>query len=189
MKEKKKLYVVSGDSDFHEVCKINSSLIYLESVENLLDIYNSHEALSTFVHRLVKTHSEIIKDEIWQQIEQATFRVKNNAGDIQSISVEKVTINALSLIDLKETEATFQVKGRAHVVARVSVENAYSYFEQIYGQIPQNQDQKTVRNWLDYKTFMAFAFERGVENKFEVLSLDIENATFLIPDQWNEEQN
>jgi hypothetical protein len=113
----------------------------------------------------VKKHVDVVKDEVLQQIEVATFEVIGDTADVERVSVKEVSIKGLALVDLGEREATFQVKGSARVELQISMHDRLSapYVEYTY--LPRVPARQKLRERVEFKAFIAFAFDPSDESK------------------------
>ncbi|EBW3293932.1 hypothetical protein DPD00_19680 [Salmonella enterica subsp. enterica serovar Bijlmer] len=85
------IYVVSEDSDLIEFCKSNSQFISIESLNKLLDIYNSHNnERASSIKQYISEHMDEIKSEIQEAIEDAEAY---NASSWEDADVDELTVD------------------------------------------------------------------------------------------------
>jgi hypothetical protein len=182
----RKIYIISGDGDFRSACKGNKSFIFLESLEALLDVYNQHEALSTFVHQLVKKNADKIKDNIAQQLGNATFELRGG-GELEDFIIKSVTMPGVSLIELLPNEATFQLRGKFNITARVSMVDEFDYYERVMGRMPRNNGRTVkLHRPLDYKAFLTVNFKNEADHSFEMFAIELQKESFVLDGFWKD---
>jgi len=90
-----KIYVISGDGDLKTFCDTDSQLIYLESLDKLLDLYNQHtNKLTDQVKQYFENNEDEVKGKIQEYLEGC---------DVYNVSTwedAEVDNDALSVINL-----------------------------------------------------------------------------------------
>ena len=95
--EDEKIYIVSDDKDLKTYCEGNDSLIAVESLEKLLDIYNLHtNARTEKIKQFIESQSVDIKVKISEYI---------NDSDVYNDSTwEDAEVNGFSVVDVSDFE-------------------------------------------------------------------------------------
>jgi hypothetical protein len=182
--ENQKVYVISEDKDFATACKGNPLCIHLESVETLLDIFNTHESLSTFIRTLVKKQSAVIEAEVASQIEQAAFRMFDGT-EIEALRVSDVSAKKFKLLSMGSQEATCQIKGRFEVAARIPHEGRSLFGERMHHPNPYRKpkDSSVSRHSFDFRAFLSFRFDPADPTRFDHPAIELEKDVFtIVPD-------
>jgi hypothetical protein len=121
LSSEEKSYIVSGDKDLRDYCEHKPQLIYIESLDKLIDIYNQHNNVRT---EKVKNHiisqSKSITSLIINYIDDCD--VYNNStwedAEVESFQVHKVSNLEPKVINITNDECMLTMD----VVAQISVE-------------------------------------------------------------------
>jgi hypothetical protein len=123
-KEKReKVYVVSEDSDFEEHCKQSKNLVrYGRAGEavSALKRTRQREAIWASAQRSIEAFAEAVESEF----ENLGFYLDDQDGDVNGVSVKEVEfLDELSLIDVTDNVATFEVTANVVFLAEVSYDD------------------------------------------------------------------
>jgi hypothetical protein len=103
-----KMYVVSTDSDWQQVCALNPSLKYAQSLPEFLDLLSQGEKLADEVSQLFKTHQPAIWEKIREKVEPLNLNYEPY-GDVQYVSINSARIIRYFLIEVDDGKAVFDV--------------------------------------------------------------------------------
>ncbi|SEQ13051.1 hypothetical protein SAMN05216522_101289 [Rosenbergiella nectarea] len=85
------IYIVSEDTDLIEFCKTNPRFISVDSLNKVLDIYNSHdEERANYIKQYIVDNVDAIKSEIQESIEDADAY---NLSSWEDADVDELTVN------------------------------------------------------------------------------------------------
>ncbi|EKN3347114.1 DUF4935 domain-containing protein [Yersinia ruckeri] len=91
LSEEEYIYVISKDSDLIEFCRSHERFISIESLSDLLDIYNSHdEERANFIKTYILGKAEEIKLAIQEAIEDSDVY---NASTWEDAEVDELTVD------------------------------------------------------------------------------------------------
>jgi len=106
--ENNSVYVVSGDNDLKKYCENRDNLIHIQSLDNLLDIYNKDlDVLSKEITKYIFENSSEIEDKITQNIEKCeayNFSTWEDA-ELEYFSVTEIEEIEPNIIDINENYA------------------------------------------------------------------------------------
>lgn len=105
-----KIYVISTDGDMARACEGDKALIFLESLEALLNIVaTDNKILATFAASAFEHLESEITREIIKQFNLLGFIVEDEEGEVDSIEAKDVDINKSYLIYVTNREASFRL--------------------------------------------------------------------------------
>jgi hypothetical protein len=114
------VYVVSGDLDFADACKLHPHLEHVETLSHFLDRYNAHADTIKQVHATVKRNFKQIEKKLQDIIKSLPGELRDHAGFVQ--------LNAVQLADILDTLVvscdgpTASVEFVCHVDVKASLE-------------------------------------------------------------------
>lgn len=177
-----KSYIISGDKDLRDYCEHKPQLIYIESLDKLIDIYNQHNNVRTDkVKNHVISQSKSITSLIIKYIEGCD--VYNNStwedAEVESFQVHNISDLEPKVINITNDECMLTMD----VVAQISVEVTGPDFTngtydresgQVYTYGSTTREEILNIN-LTVELNLSFEYENGE-------LLDIDHVDVYIPD-------
>jgi hypothetical protein len=157
------IYVISGDPDLAAYCNATSKLYHLNSLKQLLAIYNSHQEFTAYVVKLVKSHTDDIRTQIVKEIMDRIFYISDEEGEISDIKVTDVELNDDPyIIDISQTEAVFEINFQASFSGNAVYDNPtmgyYDSEDQSYYSF--GTIEKQIESHLDEAAEIKIVFNR-----------------------------
>ncbi|MEI5925986.1 PIN domain-containing protein [Bacillus sp. TD10] len=186
---KEKLYVVSSDSDMKNFCEEQDNLIYVDSLEKMLDIiYQTEDVKYHVVQKLYDEYNSEFLGDVNGSIDQLNFDVSDIYGDVEVLDIEA--------LDLSEDPLVIGIQGNTvNIVFNVVIsyrasvtflnesnsvydkETGEYIFTEYDSKVIEEIDRVPVEFELNFKNFQSqdldFTIEKLIINKGETIYLSL----------------
>jgi hypothetical protein len=95
-----KLYVVGSDPDFRKYCTTSKNLISLERPAEFIEKVLTQEEATRAIERSVREHSPALEKAISTEFEGLGFYLDDEEGDVNAVTVKRVSIDEVSLLEI-----------------------------------------------------------------------------------------
>lgn len=184
---KENLYVVSTDSDMKNYCAEQDNLIYVESLEKMLDIiYQNDDIKYNSVQKLYDDYSGEFLEYINSSIDQLIFDIYDLYGDVEVIKIEAFEMDEDPLVmSIKDNKVTLVFNTEISYTVSISyLDESNSVYDREAGEyIFTEYDSKTVEDVAtiqveleldvtDYQE-LNFEFEKVIFNKGDIFYISL----------------
>jgi hypothetical protein len=120
----RKVYVASQDNGMKEYCDEVSELVYVQSVDQFLDlaILEDQEA-ATKLRAVIDANQDSIESFIEAEFPSLGFFVDDREGDVNDVRINEIEIHAMSIVKLDAGVATVELDLTINFVADVSYDD------------------------------------------------------------------
>jgi len=120
----RKVYVASQDLGMKEYCDEVTELVYVQSVDQFLDlaIREDQEAASK-LRAIIDANQDSIESFIETEFPSLGFFIEDREGDVNEVSVNDIEIHAMSIVKLDARVATVELDLTIQFVADVSYDD------------------------------------------------------------------
>lgn len=168
LKGQEKVYVVSADPDHKAFCDENENFVNVDTLSDLLDIYNKHnDQRSKFIEEFLFRKKEEIKSTIKEQLEQADAYNSSTWEDAELDSFEVIEVGdfepKIIHLDDESCQITFDVsvKFLADVSGPDYVNGHYDKEDGVMYTFDTTSNQEEEE--LDFSVELDLSFEADVE--------------------------
>lgn len=156
--EGEECYVVSEDDDLKTFCEANRRFVWIETLSKLLDIYNSHNSeRSDFIKKYLEDHTEVIKNAIANQVDEADFNNDSTWEDAEVVDHEVLSVDDFEADIIHIDDEQCVVSFEANVHYKVQVEGP-----------------DFVNGTYDKESGRVFTFDNTVREELEELEVKVE---------------
>ena len=165
----KKIYVISKDGDMERVCEGNESLVFLDSLEKLLNLVATDDKiLAAFAESVFERLEPDITKGIIEQFGWLGFMVDDEDGEVDNTEVKAVNIDEHYLIHVTDSDVSFRLEVSVDYSADVT------YYDPDSGVYDKEEGVMLYRETVDE------TLDRTVE-----LSVDVQISFDRLGDLWS----
>lgn len=159
-----RLYIVSNDGGMRKYCDKNSELIYVNSLNKLLDkFFTTCDPSSELLEKIIRKNYRKIEDEIKENFSEFSFILSDYDGDVEDVNVSEIKILDNYLIKINKNEFSFAIEASVSFDAYISYDDysaaMYDKEDDKYYFVEKNSDR------YDFK--MDISFELDAEFEFD----------------------
>ena len=119
-----KVYVVSRDQGMRDYCDTVDELIYVESIEQFLDMaVREDQEIADRVKAIMEADRSVFEDRLDQDFPMLGFFVEEREGTVESVTVTGTEIHDFLIVELKDGVATVDVNVSVSFTADVSYDD------------------------------------------------------------------
>jgi hypothetical protein len=186
--EKEKVYVVSDDADLVNACTGHKYLIHINTLDKLLDTYNTHEsALSNLLKKFIDENQETLKDKIKEKMDDTGAFNEGSWEDseVEDFSARVVELYEPAVVNVDENSAVVTFDFDADIVATViGPDWNGGYYDREEGRMHTFNSKTKYHAGTD--TFTAevelmFEYSNGKLNDCEIEGVSIGGTIWGIP--------
>jgi hypothetical protein len=122
--EGRKVYVASQDNGMKEYCDEVTELVYVQSVDQFLDLaIREDQETASKLRAVIDANQDSIESFIETEFPSLGFFVDDREGDVNEVSVNEIEIHAMSIVKLNAGVATVELDLTIRFVADVSYDD------------------------------------------------------------------
>jgi len=119
-KQNNKIYLISGDNDFLEACKGSDNLLYLEKIEEFINLIIKHdEEYGEKAVKLVEGIRDDLAVEIENKFEYLGFFLEDQDGEVIDVNVLNVEFRNIYFINYDNDTGYFELETIVNFTAEV----------------------------------------------------------------------
>lgn len=124
------MYVVTGDKDWKRACREDSRLLYVQSLESLLEKFQD-SATVAMIQRLLRSQIEEVKRLVTAEAEKLDVTVSLNLcdGEHEDFSVDDIEFDEFHVVEAEDGDATVSVYCTLMVSAHVMADDPDSTYK------------------------------------------------------------
>lgn len=188
-------YIVSSDSDMKSFCEQEDNFIYLENVDDLIDLIvrsdKAFEEPAKFADEVFEQLLEQIKADAMQALEDGEFNYDDaDPFDevINSIEINSVNVEKKSLQNVDAERAEYEVEFEVVVTAdyRVSAYDRSPWDPEDKRYVFVLSNESTVKHKETYTAHLTLAYDDGLKAKAYIEELYFQDTYFELTDNDSE---
>ena len=169
LKLKKRIYVISTDGNFADV---HENLIKLNSLGELLHIYNAHSnAMTEFIQALVKKNENTLLKRLESELSHLPAKMEGSDSIVRLNHDSHVKIDDVWVVSIKDKTAELSIDATYNVIGDIPYEHPTVYWP-----------AEDFQNHLEIGARAEISFKPNNESVFKLNNLRLEENELIIPD-------